>query len=56
MLYADDIVVHCASQKQANYILDKISKRLKEFKLELNAEKTKIDVAIVFRTVSMRQY
>lgn len=40
--YADDIIVHCASQTQANYILDKISKRLKQFKLELNTVKTKI--------------
>lgn len=40
--YADDIILHCASQKQAEYILDKVRKRLKEYKLELNTEKTKI--------------
>jgi RNA-directed DNA polymerase len=40
--YADDIIVHCASYKQAEFILSIISKRLKEYKLELNSEKTKI--------------
>lgn len=40
--YADDIIVHCASYKQAEFILDKIRKRLKEYKLELSTEKTKI--------------
>jgi RNA-directed DNA polymerase len=40
--YADDIIVHCASYKQASYILAKIRRRLKESKLELNSEKTRI--------------
>ena len=40
--YADDIIVHCVSEKQAQYILDKIKKRLLQFKLELHPDKTKI--------------
>ena len=40
--YADDIVVHCRSEKQAKWLLEEIKKRLAEFKLELHPEKTKI--------------
>ncbi len=40
--YADDIIVHCKSLNQAEYVLKKIEERLKECGLELNLEKTKI--------------
>jgi len=40
--YADDIVVHCQNIKQALRLLEAIKKRLKDCKLELNREKTKI--------------
>ncbi len=40
--YADDVVAHCHSEKQANYVLDMIRKRMTECKLELHPEKTKI--------------
>jgi RNA-directed DNA polymerase len=40
--YADDIVVHCKSKKQAEYILGTIKRRLKETKLEVKEEKTRI--------------
>jgi len=40
--YADDIIVHCHSEKQANYVLDTIRKRMTECKLELHPDKTKI--------------
>lgn len=40
--YADDIVVHCKSDKQAKFMLRQISKRLKQCKLSLHPEKTKI--------------
>jgi RNA-directed DNA polymerase len=40
--YADDILVHCRTPKQANYVLDRISKRMQECKLQLHPEKTKI--------------
>ena len=40
--YMDDIIVHCVSQKQAQYILNRIKERLIESRLELNQEKTSI--------------
>jgi len=40
--YADDIVVHCATEKEALILLEKIRERLKECKLDLHPEKTKI--------------
>ena len=40
--YADDIVVHCTHIKQALRLLEAIKQRLKDCKLELNSEKSKI--------------
>ena len=40
--YADDIIVHCKSERQAKWIKWVIEKRLAECKLELHPEKTKI--------------
>lgn len=40
--YADDIVVHCTNIKQALRLLGAIKERLKQCRLELNREKTKI--------------
>jgi hypothetical protein len=40
--YADDIIVHCRTYGEAKLLLDAISNRLKECKLELHPEKTKI--------------
>jgi len=40
--YADDIIVHCNSQAEAEEVLTAIKKRLGECKLELNEKKTKI--------------
>jgi len=40
--YADDVICHCKSKSQAEWLLDAISKRLAECKLELNHTKTKI--------------
>lgn len=40
--YADDAVTHCSSQVQAEQLLKAITERLKECKLEVNAEKTRI--------------
>jgi group II intron reverse transcriptase/maturase len=40
--YADDIIVHCLSEKQANYVLTEIRKRLTKCKLTLHPVKTKI--------------
>jgi len=40
--YADDIVVHCQNIKQALRLMEAIKKRLKDCKLELSQEKSKI--------------
>lgn len=40
--YADDVLAHCKTEKQANYVRDEIAKRLALCKLELHPEKTRI--------------
>lgn len=40
--YADDIVVHCYTQKQAAYVLTCIRSRLAQYRLELHPQKTRI--------------
>jgi len=40
--YADDIVIHCKSIKEALRLLEKIKQRFSDCKLELNQEKSKI--------------
>ena len=39
--YADDIVIHTRSIAQSNFILDKLKMRLRQYKLEVNENKTK---------------
>jgi hypothetical protein len=40
--YADDIVVHCRSEKQAYWLREKIARQLAKYKLQLHPEKTKV--------------
>ena len=40
--YADDIVVHCRTERQAKYLIAEIAQRLSHCKLSLQKEKTKI--------------
>jgi group II intron reverse transcriptase/maturase len=40
--YADDIVVHCKTEKQAQFMIKQIENRMKACKLELHPIKTKI--------------
>jgi RNA-directed DNA polymerase len=40
--YADDIVVHCKTERQAKYLLKEISQRFENCKLKVHAGKTKI--------------
>jgi len=40
--YCDDIVVHCVTKRQAEYVKDAIGRRLSECQLELHPEKTRI--------------
>jgi RNA-directed DNA polymerase len=40
--YADDIIVHCVSEKQAYFMKARIEGRMKMFKLTLHPEKTRV--------------
>jgi hypothetical protein len=40
--YADDVIVHCQSESQAQVVLEAIRQRLAECGLELHSEKTRI--------------
>jgi hypothetical protein len=40
--YADDIVVHCKSEKQAEFVMRVIKERMQSCKLEVHNEKSKI--------------
>lgn len=40
--YADDTVIHCKTEKQARFILDKVKERMAQCRLELHPSKTKI--------------
>lgn len=40
--YADDIIVHCSDYNETIRTLESITRRLKEFKLDLNQSKTRI--------------
>lgn len=40
--YADDAIIHCRTQAEAEEILGKLKERLEECKLELHPTKTKI--------------
>jgi RNA-directed DNA polymerase len=51
--YADDIVVHCKTEKQAIYVLSKIKQRMKDCKLRLHPIKTKI---VNLRGISLKKY
>lgn len=51
--FADDIVVHCISEKQAVYVQSVIQKRLEECKLSMHPSKTKV---VNFRGESKTKY
>lgn len=40
--YADDIIIHCTTQQQAEHVLEELKQRMKDCGLELHPEKTKI--------------
>jgi retron-type reverse transcriptase len=40
--YADDIIVHCRTAREANLVRVKVTARLKQCGLELHPEKTKV--------------
>jgi len=40
--YADDGVIHCKTKEEAQYVLKKLTERMKECKLKIHPEKTRI--------------
>jgi RNA-directed DNA polymerase len=40
--YSDDVIVHCASERQARFVRDRIAQRLAGWRLRLNRAKTRI--------------
>jgi RNA-directed DNA polymerase len=40
--YADDIIIHCSSNEEAEQLLGKLKERMQQYELELHSEKTKI--------------
>jgi RNA-directed DNA polymerase len=54
--YADDVVVHCISEKQSQYVLEGIKRRLAECKLRLSEEKTKITYCQDYRREKRKDY
>jgi RNA-directed DNA polymerase len=51
--YADDVVVHCKTEKQAKFVLKQIEQRMKACKLSLHPQKTKI---VNLRGTSEKKY
>ena len=51
--YADDIIVHCKTEKQAKFVKALIQKRMQACKLQLHQEKTKV---VHFRGESQKKY
>lgn len=51
--YADDIIIHCKTEKQAIYMLAQIKKRIESCKLALHPGKTKI---VNLRGISQKKY
>jgi RNA-directed DNA polymerase len=54
--YADDVIVHCSSEEEAKQILEEIRERLKECKLRLNEEKTKLVYCKDYRRKKKNKY
>lgn len=54
--YADDVVVHCISEKQSHYVLEAIKRRLHQCRLQLSEEKTKITYCQDYRRTVRKDY
>lgn len=54
--YADDIIVHCSTEKESIDVLISIRKRLEECKLRLNEDKTKITYCQDYRRAKRKDY
>jgi group II intron reverse transcriptase/maturase len=54
--YADDVVIHCMSEKQSHYVLEGIKRRLQQCKLSLSEQKTKITYCKDYRRNEGKAY
>lgn len=54
--YADDVVIHCQTEQEAQQMLEGIRQRLTECKLRLNEEKTKIVYCKNYRRTNKSSY
>jgi group II intron reverse transcriptase/maturase len=54
--YADDIVIHCQSEGETKEVLEAVRERLKECKLRLSEEKTKVVYCQDYRRVKKKQF
>lgn len=54
--YADDVIIHCQSEKEAEILLQAIRERLQECGLRLNEEKTQIVYCRNYRRLNKNKY
>lgn len=54
--YADDIVVHCTSERQAYFMKNRIEEQLKYYQLQLNDEKTRVVYTGTKKAYDKRQH
>ncbi|WAC41057.1 group II intron reverse transcriptase/maturase [Pedobacter sp. SL55] len=54
--YADDIIIHCSSETEGKQVLDGVRSRLRECKLGLNEEKTKMVYCQDYRRKRRKDY
>jgi len=52
--YADDIIIHCKTEKQSHYILNKVRDRFQSCNLTLHPEKTKIVYCKDYRRAAIK--
>ena len=52
--YADDIIIHCKTERQSYYVLDKVRQRFKECNLTVHPDKTKIVYCKDYRRPHLR--
>jgi RNA-directed DNA polymerase len=54
--YADDVIVHCNNEQEAQQVLEAIRQRLQECRLRLNEEKTKLVYCQDYRRKAKKDY
>ena len=54
--YADDVIIHCHTEEEAKIILESIGRRLKECKLRLSEQKTKIVYCLNYERKQRKDY